>query len=112
MSARSATRGLSLLRHAGHLVSVAGRPDLATIPESALAPTVSEVALGSAYTHGGFEGRRWLSRGLERLMRLIVEGHLHPPEIRVIGFEDIPDALDELAEGSVAERLVANLRWQ
>jgi len=112
VSARSATTALSLLRHAGHLVSVAGRPDFATIPECALTPTVSEVALGSAYTHGGFEGRRWLSRGLERLMGLIIEGHLHPPEIRVIGFEDIPEALEELADGAGSRRVVANLRWE
>lgn len=111
VSSRSATEGLALLRHAGHMVSIAGRPDLSTIPEFGLAPTVSEVALGAAYTHGGFEGRRWLTWGLERLMQLIVEGHLHPPDIEVIGFDEIPHGLQRLADREVDGKVVANLRW-
>ncbi len=112
VSARSATDGLSLLRHAGHMVAIAGRPDLTTIPEFGLAPTVSEVALGAAYTHGGFSGRRWLTWGLDRLMRLINEGWLHPPDIEVIPFEDIPRGLQRLADREVDGKLVANLRWR
>jgi NADPH2:quinone reductase len=111
VSARSATEGLPLLRHAGHLVSIAGRADLSTIPEFGMAPTVSEVALGAAYTHGGFEARRWLTWGLERLMRLIIEGHLHPPDIEVISFDEIPRGLQRLADREVDGKLVANLRW-
>lgn len=111
VSARSATEGLSLLRHAGHLVSVAGRADLSTVSEFGLAPTVSEVALGAAYTHGGFTGRRWLTWGLERLMKLIIEGYLHPPDIEVISFEEIPQGLERLARREVDGKLVANLRW-
>lgn len=112
VSARSATESLGLLRHAGHLVAIGGRPDLSSIPEFGLAPTVSEVALGAAYTHGGFAGRRWLTWGLERLMRLIGEGLLHPPEIEVIAFEDIPRGLERLANREVDGKLVANLRWR
>jgi len=111
VSAHGATQSLGLLRHAGHLVAVAGRPDLAAVPEFGLAPTVSEVALGAAYTHGGSAGRRWLTWGLERLMRLIYEGHLHPPEIEVVRFEDIPKGLERLANREVDGKLVANLRW-
>ena len=111
VSAQSATDGLQLLTHAGHLVSVAGRPDLSTIPAFGMAPTVSEVALGAAYTHGGSAGRRWLSWGLERLMRLIIEGHLNPPDIEVIGFDAIPDGLERLARREVNGKIVANLRW-
>jgi D-arabinose 1-dehydrogenase-like Zn-dependent alcohol dehydrogenase len=92
-------------------VAVAGRPDLTGIAEFGLAPTISEVALGAAYTHGGSAGRRWLTWGLERLMTLIEEGHLHPPHIEVIRFEDIPDGLDRLARRQVDGKVVANLRW-
>ena len=74
--------------------------------------TAIEVALGAAYTHGGFAGRRWLTWGLERLMTLIVEGHLHPPDIEVIPFEEIPGGLERLAAGKVDGKLVANLRWR
>jgi NADPH2:quinone reductase len=112
VSARSATQSLSLLKHAGHLVAIAGRPDLTGVPEFGLAPTISEVALGAAYTHGGFAGRRWLTWGLERLMLLVEEGHLHPPDIEVISFEDIPHGLERLANREVDGKLVANLRWR
>lgn len=112
VSARSATWALGLLRHAGHLVAVAGRPDLTTVPEFGLAPTVSEVAVDAAYTHGGFAGRRWLTWGLERLMRLTYEGWIHPPEIEVIRFEDIPKGLERLSNREVDGKLVANLRWE
>ncbi|MCU0284080.1 MAG: zinc-binding dehydrogenase [Candidatus Nanopelagicales bacterium] len=111
VSARSATEGLRLLRHAGHLVAIAGRPDLSTVPAFGLAPTVSEVALGAAYTHGGLAGRRWLVWGLERLMRLTIEGHLHPPALEVIAFDEIPLGLERLAARKVRGKVVANLRW-
>ncbi len=112
VSPESATEGLALLRHAGHLVSISGRPDLGAIPAFGLAPTVSEVALGASYTHGGLDGRRWLAWGLQRLMLLIVEGHLHPPVIEVIAFEEIPAGLDRLSRGAIDGKLVANLRWR
>ena len=63
-------------------------------------------------THGGFAGRRWLTWGLERLMRLIEEGHLHPPDIEVIPFEEISSGLERLARREVDGKLVANLRWR
>jgi NADPH:quinone reductase len=111
VSAASATAGLRLLRHAGHMVCVAGRPDMRAIPEFGLAPTVSEIAVGAAYTYGGFEERRWLHWGLERLMNLIVEGHIHPLDIHVVSLEEIPWALRRLANREVPGKLVANLRW-
>jgi NADPH2:quinone reductase len=112
VSAHSATESLAVLKHAGHLVAVAGRPDLRSIPEFGLAPTVSEVALGASYTHGGVAGRRWLTWGLDRLMRLVLEGHLQPLDVEVVGFDDIPAALARLATREVDGRLVANLRWR
>ena len=44
-------------------------------------------------------------------MTLIIEGHLHPPDIEVIGFDEIPRGLERLADRSVDGKLVANLRW-
>ena len=111
ISARSATESLALLKYAGHLVAVAGRPDLRSIPEFGLAPTITEIALGAAYTDGGFAGRRWLTWGLERLMRLVIEGHVQPPPLEVVSFDEIPVALARLAARDVDGRLVANLRW-
>lgn len=112
VSSASATAGLRLLRHAGHMVCVAGRPDLRAIPEFGLAPTISEVAIGAAYSYGDFRDRRWLNWGLERLMQLTVEGHIHPVDIHVITFEEIPWALRRLANREVTGKLVANLRWR
>ncbi len=112
VSAQSATWALGLLRHAGHLVSVAGRVDLSAIPERTLVPTLSEVAISAAYTAGGEAERLWLKWGLERVMTLVLEGHLQPPEIEVIGFDQIADGLARVAAGQVDGALVANLRWR
>lgn len=112
ISARSATASLGLLRHAGHLVSVAGRVDLSGIPERSLVPTVSEVALSAAYRAGGEAERFWLKWGLERVMTLVLEGHVQPPPIEVITFDEIPQGLARVAAGEVDGRLVANLRWR
>lgn len=111
VSSASATASLRLLRHAGHLVAVAGRPDLRTVPPFGLAPTVSEIAVGAAYTTGDPRDRQWLRWGLERLMNLVVEGHLHPVDITVVGLADVPDALSRLRNREVVGKLVANLRW-
>jgi NADPH:quinone reductase-like Zn-dependent oxidoreductase len=73
VSPASATAGLRLLRHAGHMVCCAGMPDLRAIPEFTLAPTISEVAIGAAYSYGDYRDRRWLNWALERLMNLTVE---------------------------------------
>lgn len=111
VSSASATASLRLLRHAGHLVAVAGRPDLRTLPAFGLAPTVSEVAIGAAYTTGDPRDRHWLRWGLERLMTLVVEGHIHPVDITVVGLDDVPAALTRLRNREVVGKLVANLRW-
>ncbi|MGV1004192.1 MAG: zinc-binding dehydrogenase [Candidatus Nanopelagicales bacterium] len=111
VSATSATASLRLLRHAGHLVAVAGRPDLRIVPPFGLAPTVSEIAIGAAYTTKDPRDRAWLKWGLERLMTLVVEGHIHPVDITVVSFEEIPDALTRMRNRKVTGKVVANLRW-
>lgn len=111
ISAGSATAGLARLRLGGHLVALAGRPDLAVAADRALLPTISEVSLSAIHEHGGAAGARWLRWGLERLMRLVCEGHLVPPDIEVVDFDEIPAGLARLAEATGPARLVANLRW-
>ena len=111
VSASSAAAALDLLAFAGHLVATAGRPDPSQSADPGRCPTISEVVLTSTYTHAGPAGRRWLVWGLDRLMRLVQEGYLQPPPIEVVGFAEIPAALERLAEGRAAGPVVANLRW-
>ncbi len=111
VSAGSATAGLAQLRLGGHLVALAGRPDLSVASDLSLLPTISEVSLGAVHESGGTSGMRWLRWGLERLMHLVCEGHLVPPEIEVVDFEEIPASLARLSGATQPARLVANLRW-
>ena len=99
VSARSATESLALLKHAGHLVAVAGRPDLRSIPEFGLAPTISEVALGRrlharrlrgpplAHAGGWSASCAWSSKVT-----------CSPWTSRSSAFDDIPAALARLAD--------------
>ncbi|CAL9675064.1 Phthiocerol synthesis polyketide synthase type I PpsC (plasmid) [Streptomyces sp. enrichment culture] len=106
VSARSATANLSLLVHGGGLASVAGRPDLTAVAPFATAPSVHEIALGAAYSHGDERARARLSTTLADLLTLVVDGRLDPMVARTVTLDEVPSALADLSDRHVRGKLV------
>lgn len=109
VGADSATAHLPLLVHGGAMATVAGRPDLTTMAPFTIAPSVHEIALGSAYSHGDFRARRDLSTMLAELLNHVAQGRLDPMLTRTISLEEAPAALTELTGRHVRGKLVTAL---
>ena len=106
ISADSATANLTLLTHGGGLASVAGRPDLTTVPPFRMAPSVHEIALGAAYMVNDVRAVQELSRMLTELLRLVADGRLSAMVEQVIGLDEVPAALVALAGRQVRGKIV------
>lgn len=106
VSPESAERGLHLLRHGGGLAAVAGRPSLDGLRPFGIAPSLHEIALGAAYTHGDAGSRAELALHLGELLRLVADGRLSPLPIETVRLEDVPEALDRLARRHVRGKIV------
>lgn len=105
----SATAALGLLRYAGGLAAVAGRPDLDAVPSFTLAPSVHEIAVGAAYSHGGSRARRDLGVVLDELLVRAADHRLDPRVTAVVPLEGVAGALAELAGRHVRGKIVATL---
>ncbi|MDR1188233.1 MAG: zinc-binding dehydrogenase, partial [Bifidobacteriaceae bacterium] len=64
----SATSLLPVLAFGGGIAAVAGRPDLRTVPSFTTAPSVHEIALGAAHSHGDAAARADLATMLGELL--------------------------------------------
>ncbi|MFD5319440.1 zinc-binding dehydrogenase [Streptomyces sp. NPDC127098] len=105
----SATAGLALLAHGGGVAAVAGRPDLTAVAPFGTAPSVHEIALGAAYSHGDERARATLSSTLTELFALVGDGRLDPMVARALTLEEVPAGLTELAGRHVRGKLVLSL---
>lgn len=109
VSPESAAQGLLLLRHTGGLAAVAGRPSLDSVPPFGIAPSLHEIALGAAYTHGDQGSRADLALMLMELLRLVADGTLAPLPIETVRLEEAPAALERLARRHVRGKIVVRL---
>ena len=105
----SATAGLALLVHGGGVAAVAGRPDLTAVAPFGIAPSVHEIALGAAYSHGDERARAALSSTLTELFALVGDGRLDPMVARTLTLDEVPAGLTELAGRHVRGKLVLSL---
>ncbi|MER6075397.1 hypothetical protein ABT187_42805 [Streptomyces sp. NPDC001817] len=78
--------------HGGGLAAIAGRPDLAAVAPFTLAPSVHEISLGSAYSHGHAADRAELATMLKELMTSVASGVLDARVSRTLSLEDVPAA--------------------
>ncbi|ALG10093.1 zinc-binding dehydrogenase [Kibdelosporangium phytohabitans] len=86
------------IRHSGRVVVVGIEDPVAHIP-------IGQLVLKNAEIVGANAGT---SDELRHLLAMIADGTV-TPLITTIGFDDIPGALDQLAQGGVAGRLVADM---
>lgn len=109
VSSDSATALLPALAHGGGLVCVAGRPRPHSIEPSALAPSIHEVALDAAYTHGSYQVRKALATDLATLLEQVAAGKLDAMLAQTLSFAEAPAAYQKLAAGQVQGKLVVSI---
>jgi NADPH:quinone reductase-like Zn-dependent oxidoreductase len=109
LGSQSATANLRLLVHAGGIACVAGRADLAGVEPFTVAPSVHEIALGAAHSHGDRVAQRHLSTDLAALLELVADGRLDPMVERVLSLEEVGTALADLARRHVRGKLVVEI---
>src|SRR5512132_2580728 len=98
---------LDLLAFNGGLACLLGLPDLTRLQPFNTAPSIHEVALGSAHVSGDKRAQDDLARMADELAALIIQGAVRLPPIEVIPWQEIPAGLDRLAEGHVRGKIVA-----
>ena len=105
----SATTNLGLLVHGGGLAAIAGRPDLSAVEPFTTAPSVHEIALGAAHSHGDSQAREDLAVMLADLLDRVSTGVLDPMVDQVVPLEQVPDALADIMAGHSHGKTVATL---
>lgn len=105
----SATTNLGLLVHGGGLAAIAGRPDLSAVEPFTTAPSVHEIALGAAHSHGDSQAREDLAVMLDDLLDRVSTGDLDPMVDQVVPLEQVPDALADIMAGHSHGKTVATL---
>lgn len=105
----SATANLHALAFQGGLSAVGGRPDLALFPDFGLSPTINEISLGAAYSHGTPRDRHRLAQDLQLLLDDVQAARLDPRVIRVVTLEEAGEAYAEIATGHSAGKIVCQL---
>lgn len=107
VGSRSATDNLRALAFNGALAYTAGRPDLDVLPPFGVSPSLHEISLGAAYSHGDEVAVRDLSVMLAELLSLLLEGGIDPCVQEVVDLEDVPRGLERLATGHGRGKIVA-----
>jgi NADPH:quinone reductase-like Zn-dependent oxidoreductase len=110
LGSERATQDLGLFAFNGGLACLLGLPDLTRLQPLTIAPSIHEVALGSAHLSGDKRAQEDLARMADELAALIIRGAVHLPPIEVIPWQEIPAGLHRLADGHVRGKIVAQVR--
>ncbi len=106
----TAQADLSALAFGGHLVCIAGAPEVvADFQPGNKTFTVTKLLLGGAHAFRHRAAQEDLARMAEEFMQLMLDGKIDPMVSEIIGLEDIPSALTRLSERHVRGKIVAKL---
>ncbi|MGP6171616.1 zinc-binding dehydrogenase [Microbacterium sp. A196] len=107
VNSASATRHLAMLGYTGGIACIAGVPELHAIASFGISPSVHEISLGAAYSHGEDRHRRDLSIMLTDLLDRVADGRLVVPIAEVIGLDEIDAALVGMRERHTRGKIVS-----
>ncbi len=107
VSGQNASSLVPLLAHGGGVVSIAGRASADAVEPFTTAPSVHEIALGAAHSHGDVRARHDLARMLDDMMSMVDAGVLDPTVTETVAWDDVPAAWDRLAGRHVRGKIVA-----
>jgi len=106
----TAQADMSALAFGGHLVCIAGAPEVvADFQPGNKTFTVTKLLLGGAHAFDNRAAQEDLARMADEFMQLMLERKIDPMVTEVIALEDIPGALTRLSERHVRGKIVAKL---
>lgn len=109
ISAETAAHDIENLAYNGHLICIAGLPNMSHVNAWEKALSVHNIALGGAHTSGDLTAQKDLARMGEEFGSLASEKKINPMLEEIISFEAIPVALKRLSERHVRGKIVAKL---
>lgn len=100
---------LQSLKYYGHIISIADRVERNPTKAFSTCPSFHEIALGAIYQYGSDEDFTRLQRNGAYLFDSVLKGEILLPPIKVIGFDEIPQALIQLQNNTQGVKFVANI---
>jgi NADPH:quinone reductase-like Zn-dependent oxidoreductase len=110
LGSERATQDLDRLAFNGGLACLLGLPDLTHLQPFTIAPSIHEVALGSAHLSGDKRAQDDLARMADELAALMIQGSVRLRVVEVIPWPEISAGLDRLADGHVRGKIVTQVR--
>jgi NADPH2:quinone reductase len=102
---------LGLLGPEGGLACIAGVPDLSVVPDLPYSISIHDIGLGGVMASPAFRRRQEdLGRMATEVMTLVQVEKIRPSVAEQITLEEIPKALERLAEGHVRGKIVARVQ--
>ncbi|TLD96359.1 alcohol dehydrogenase [Helicobacter jaachi] len=98
-----------LLGYYGHIVSILGRIEENAVRAFTFCPSLHEIALGAIHECGSEADFRRLRAQGEELFSLVLSGEILLPDIQIIDFAEIPQALSELKSAHLGRKFVAKV---
>ena len=108
VSAQDIEQYASLLRFNGTIIGITGIPDKYPFTPFSKAAGMAEVALIAAYTGGDKESLKEVALAGEQLAELIADGTIKTSVSKTVTFEQLPAALQLLAEEKVNGKIVVS----
>ena len=109
VSRESATNSLDLIAYGGHLAHIAGAPDYTHIKSFTKVISYHEVALNANHHQNDAIAEKDLAKIGDELLQLVAEGKISTLLERTVSLEEVPQALEELAERHVKGKIVAKV---
>lgn len=105
----SATEDLDSLAYGGELICIAGLPDLSNFAQFVKAISIHEITLGGAYRSNDHRAQADLARIGKEMGALVERGRINPSLGEVIKLDQIPQALQRIAQRHVRGKIVADV---
>ena len=112
VSSQTATSGLDMLAFNGHLACIEGIPDYQKVKPFLEAPSIHAISLGGAYLSGDLSTQQDLAEIGNELGQLVSQGKVNSMVSETIDLQDIPHALQRLADGKIRGKVVAKIASQ
>ncbi|MCA1011150.1 zinc-binding dehydrogenase [Halobacillus halophilus] len=109
VSSQNATESLGYLAHMGHLVYIAGAPDFSKVKPFTQVISYHEIALGAIHK-ADMQSQEDLRRMGATMLDMVRHGKLETLVSEIVDLDNVPEALERLADRHVSGKIVAKLK--